>query len=253
MEHPERVVPDEAFTIDYLDHLARYRYAQPWSAGREVLDCGCGNGYGSHLLAETARSVTGVDIAAEAVAYARQHFVRPNLHFMQMDSQSLEFADATFDVVCSFEVVEHIADSARYLAEIRRVLRPEGTALLSTPNRLVYSHAAGKPLNPYHVREYSLAELRQVLAPHFSEVEIWGEFEDKELQVTKAHVHRWRLLWHSLDRWGVRRFLPSRLKRNILATAVKASGGDVRAMSERNMIFTQDKLETAAFFLVVAR
>jgi ubiquinone/menaquinone biosynthesis C-methylase UbiE len=253
MQDPERITPDRTLAVDYVDHLARYAYARQHVTGRDVLDCGCGNGYGTYGLADIARSIVGIDIAAEAITYARAHYVHPHLRFEQMDSQRLEFADAAFDVVCSFEVIEHVQAVDRYLSEIRRVLRPAGLALLSTPNRLITSPGLSRPLNPHHEREYSPAELGPLLAPYFASIEVWGEFESPKLEKTRQQMKRWRGRWHAVDRLGLRRLFPRDLKRKMLSAFVRTSGGNIEVVSDRDLYFSQDQPDAARNLLIVTR
>lgn len=158
----ERVIPG-AVNADLLnEHLARYVFAAAYVAGKRVLDVACGSGYGAAILGQTALRVVGADIAREAVDYARNHYAAPNTAFVQADCLSLPFRPAEFDVVVAFEIIEHIGDGVAFLQEMRRILPPSGLLLLSTPNRLYYTEDRGE-VNPFHEREYSYAEFRELL------------------------------------------------------------------------------------------
>lgn len=110
--------------VIYLLHIATYRFAERFTQGKRVLDFGCGSGYGSAQIAETAAYVTAVDVAEDAVDYARAQFASDNLAFHAIDPAApLPFDDASFDTVLSFQVFEHVLDTAHYLSEIRRVLK----------------------------------------------------------------------------------------------------------------------------------
>lgn len=170
----ERVIPGEG-DIDLLnEHRARYLFARQFSEGRQVLDAACGTGYGSALLAENAGAVFGTDIAPEALAYAREHFRSPNVHFVQSDCLALPFPAERFDLVVAFEIIEHLKNAAGFLAELRRVLHPAGQLLLSTPNRLYYTEERGET-NPFHEREFSYPELEEILRPFFPHRSIFLE------------------------------------------------------------------------------
>ena len=121
-----------------------------------MLDAACGTGYGSALLADTARTVVGADIARDAVDYARGHFPAPNLRLAQADCLALPFSDGRFDLVVAFEIIEHLENPEAFLAELRRVLDPSGVLILSTPNRLYYTDDRGE-INPFHKREFFLS------------------------------------------------------------------------------------------------
>ena len=168
----ERLIPGEV-DIDLLnEHMARYTFAARLARGKRVLDAGCGAGYGSAALAEVAACVTGVDVAAEAIEFARAHYQAENLAFEQASVTQLPFAEAAFDLVTAFEVIEHLADWRDFLKEASRVLAPGGQLVVSTPNRLYYTESRGvHGANPFHVHEFEfdefLAELKSVF-PHVS-------------------------------------------------------------------------------------
>jgi ubiquinone/menaquinone biosynthesis C-methylase UbiE len=160
-------------------HEARYEWACTMVKGMRVLDGACGTGYGSsQLLAAGAARVDGVDLSAESVAEATQSYAAPHLAFQEADLCRLEAPDESYDVVVSFESIEHVDDDAQYVSEMRRVLRRGGTFLCSTPNRTVTNPGAtiqSKPYNPFHVREYTLAELRDKLSTQFKSVQMLGQ------------------------------------------------------------------------------
>ena len=173
----ERVIPTvPEHSVSLQEHIARYMFAGQFVEGHVVLDAGCGTGYGAAYLASRgARRVFGVDIAAQAIEYSRIHYHRDNVIFSVMDCTSLDFPDETFDVVVSLEVIEHLGDSQRYLPEMRRVLKRDGVFILSTPNKAVDSPNSIKPLNPFHFKEYTVAELEETLSAHFPAVVLFGQ------------------------------------------------------------------------------
>ncbi|MBI4463001.1 MAG: methyltransferase domain-containing protein, partial [Acidobacteria bacterium] len=172
----ERVVVGKTPPFLVLEHLLRYRFAARFARGRKVLDVGCGTGYGAALLAEQARLVVGVDNAADAIAYARENYRHRHLHFAQADCRRLPLRDRAFDLVVMFEVIEHIAEQADCLGEIRRALAPVGTLILSTPD-VARPTKAIEEFNPFHAKELTEAELRELLRPHFRHVELLYQHE----------------------------------------------------------------------------
>jgi SAM-dependent methyltransferase len=148
-------------------HLHRYCFARDICAGKDVLDVASGDGYGTALLAGIARRAVGVEIDAAAVARARGAYAAPNLAFVRGDATRLPLADAAFDVVVSFETLEHLRDQSAFLTEIRRVLRPGGVLVVSTPDREVYA-APGQPVNRFHVLELNRPELAALLNGFFA-------------------------------------------------------------------------------------
>jgi SAM-dependent methyltransferase len=167
----ERVIPGEVDPDLFNEHRARYLFAQRFSSGKKVLDAACGAGYGSALLARNARMVLGVDVAREAVEYARLHYRSPSLAFAQSDCLALPCPAAHFDLIVAFEIIEHLRDPDAFLQELRRVLHPSGVLLLSTPNRLYYTEDRGET-NPFHHREFSFPEFGALLGERFPHVAI---------------------------------------------------------------------------------
>lgn len=160
----------------FTRHLIAYRMAGELAEGKRVIDIGCGEGYGPALLAGSAVDVLGVDIAPEVVGHARACYRAPNLSFEVMDVNSLDVPDSSLDLAVSLQVIEHLTDESGYIEEIARVLRPDGTALMTTPNRLTISPGSDTPINPFHLREYTPKEFRSELARHFGHVEVSGIF-----------------------------------------------------------------------------
>ena len=164
--HVERFVP-EMFRGELIEaeHLTRYRWASGLADGRRVLDAGCGMAYGTRILAEAgARAAVGVD-RERRVLEAADLTGLDHVRLEPGDLMALPAADDAFDVVGCFEVLEHVPDPLAALDELRRVLAPGGTLVVSTPNRGVY--LAG---NPFHVHELTLDELSEALDARFAHV-----------------------------------------------------------------------------------
>jgi len=172
----ERVIPGQV-DIDLLnEHLARYTFAARLARGKRVLDAGCGAGYGSAELAETAQFVVGLDRAAEAIEFARITYCLPQLRFEQASCTALPHRDGSFDLVVAFEVIEHLTDWRAFLAEVRRVMAPNGQFIVSTPNQLYYTESRGPTgANPFHVHEFRFDEFRSELEFVFPFVSLFLE------------------------------------------------------------------------------
>lgn len=168
----ERVVPGKTPTYLAWAHAARYRWIRDRVRGCVVLDAGCGEGYGVAYLSQSAAHAVGVDLSFAAVRHAQAGYGAPALSFAAMECSALGFAPETFDVVCSFEVIEHLIEIDRFVAEIHRVLKPGGTFYVSTPNAGLNMNAG---VNPFHEKEFTLAEYEALLAAHFPAVEIYGQ------------------------------------------------------------------------------
>jgi SAM-dependent methyltransferase len=165
---PERLVPGTLEWEQYhYEHEQRYQFFAGRYAGLDVLDAACGIGYGSAIIGRAgAKSVTGIDVAPEAISYAQEHYAGPSVGFIQTSAERLRELGKTFDLVVSFETIEHLKDPVAFLREVRGVLRPGGWFICSTPNR----DFGGKPadhVNPYHLSEMSLDEFVAAFEEHF--------------------------------------------------------------------------------------
>jgi SAM-dependent methyltransferase len=152
-----------------IEHYHRYLFARTLARDRDVLDVASGEGYGAALLAQVARSVIGAEFAASTVRSATANFPRENLTYLQADARCLPLPPDCVDLVVSFETIEHFDRQEEFVAEVRRVLRPGGCFIVSTPDREIYS-APGMAPNPFHVRELSRAEFVALLHQQFPEV-----------------------------------------------------------------------------------
>ncbi len=170
----ERFVPGARGEI-WVEHWHRYHFAARWVAGKRVLDVACGEGYGTALLAAHAAKATGADISEEAIAHARWEYASlTNAEFVSAPCTKLPLADASIDVAVSFETLEHIETQAEFLAELARVLTPEGVLVLSCPNKLEYSDKRDFA-NEFHVKELYREELAALLAVHFPHARWYGQ------------------------------------------------------------------------------
>ncbi|HLI87021.1 MAG TPA: methyltransferase domain-containing protein [Bryobacteraceae bacterium] len=172
----ERLIPGQVSEDLLNEHMARYAFAARLAGGKRVLDAGCGAGYGSAELAHVAAAVIGADNAADALAFARENYRLPNLHFERAACEALPHPDATFDLVVAFEVIEHLERWPEFLLEVRRVLSPDGQFVVSTPNKAYYTESRGRQgANPFHVHEFEFEEFRSELLSVFPEVALFLE------------------------------------------------------------------------------
>jgi SAM-dependent methyltransferase len=181
----ERMIPGLVEFHLEAEHRARYEFAARNLPKGLVLDDGCGVGYGSVVLARHGLRVVGIDVDAKAIGACRQHGSLPSITFHQEDSANLSFPDEHFDGVVSFEVIEHITDYRRYVAEAHRVLRPGGVFIISTPNKRVYTDIP-QHHNPFHVHEFYLDEFRDLLSSFFPDVEVIGQWKAEAIVIGPA-------------------------------------------------------------------
>jgi ubiquinone/menaquinone biosynthesis C-methylase UbiE len=168
----ERIIPGKVSNSVYQEHLSRYLFASVFTKDKLILDAACGTGYGSKILAYKGR-VVGIDISKISIRYASKYCT--DCDFLVMDVTHLGFRNDVFDVICSFETIEHIKDYKKYLVEMRRVLKSGGLLIISTPLKEVFSPLITKPTNPYHVHEFSVEDIRGILSEYFSITAIYGQ------------------------------------------------------------------------------
>ena len=207
-------MPDETESGVVALHAVRYEFARAFCEDAEVLDAACGVGYGSAILAASARRVLGVDRDEESILYARARYATPTVEFRTMDVTSLDLPDVSFDVVCSFETLEHLDEPERAVAEAARVLRPAGVLVASTPRA---AETTRSPDNPWHRVELSPNDFEQLLRAHFVDVRLYGQVRRQ----TKRHRIAQRL-----DVLGLRRRVPlaRRASAGLLGTPATEAG-----------------------------
>lgn len=175
MEHlpltGERTVPGiPAENYWFRRHEAAYEWARPLAAGRRVLEVGCGEGYGTAMLAASAATVLGVDYDAAAVAHAARRY--PQARFVRANLAALPVPSAACDLVATLQVIEHVWNHPEFVGECRRVLPDGGRLLVTTPNRLTFSPGQDTPLNPFHTVEFTGGELATLLRAGGFEIEL---------------------------------------------------------------------------------
>ena len=190
----ERTLPDvPAENYWYRRHVAVYRWVADRCRGLDVVDMACGEGYGTALLAERAARVTGVDANPEAHEHARLKYTRPGVRFVR---ELVESYSEPCDAVVFLQTIEHLQDPGAVLDHFRSLLRPGGTAYVSTPNVLTLAPPGRERSdNPWHVREYRAGEFRALCEASFDQVELLGLFHARKLRLHELAI---RAGWDSL-------------------------------------------------------
>lgn len=162
------------FSENTNEHLHRYAMAMELCRDKKVLDIACGEGYGSKLLRTVAAVVTGVDIDAQTVENARKKYSGPGLDFLTGSAAAIPLPDAAYDVVVSFETIEHHDQHEEMMQEIRRVLRPGGVLIISSPDKKYYSDVPGYK-NPFHVKELYKQEFEALIKNYFKHTRFYSQ------------------------------------------------------------------------------
>lgn len=194
----ERMVPEyHEGKLIYAEHVTRYLAAQSVVKDKVVLDIASGSGYGTKILAESAKFVYGVDVNEAAVNYSKKKYASKNIEYLVGDGESIPLKDNSVDVVITFETIEHIKNYSKFLDEVARVLKPDGLAIVSTPNDLEFAEG-----NHFHLHEFQYDELVSALHKHFKNIDTYfqstwkyvsigtedeldGEVSGKTLNLTK--------------------------------------------------------------------
>lgn len=196
----ERILLEKETPLMIARHSCAYQFAGDFVAGKEVLDIGCGEGYGSAFLAGSAKRVMGIDYNPDVIDYARNKYRKDNLEFMVLDVANLGSLGRKFDIICSFQNIEHIRDTDNLLKNVANLLNEGGSFICSTCNRNDASPGSVAPFNKFHVKEYLIDEFKGMLQRHFGHVEISGLRRGTAL-----------IFFRRLKKIGIFRFLPDRL------------------------------------------
>ncbi len=222
IEARERMVPERDFNYLVGEHLIRYRFAEKIARGM-VLDLGCGSGYGTQIMASQSQWSVGADISFQSVSYASKKYGARNAAYIVMDASRSSLRPKTFDVICAFEVIEHIRDHRKLLQEAEALLRDDGVFIISTPNK-EKEHSD----NPYHAVEFDCEEFKSLLEEFFGDVRLYGEVRKMSL------IHN---ALRKADVFNLRKLLGDKI-RNSVVQALKTTPFD--RVTEEDFIITHD-------------
>ena len=220
-DHHEVIKDSDFGTVEeyvlHLMHEADYRRAAALACGKTVLDLGCNGGHGTSIIGKACSHVTGVDVSPAAIAVAQAKHTSDKASFCLVDGITLPFPSRSFDLVTSCQVIEHLADYEAYLGEIRRVLKPDGLLLITTPNAAIRIHPGQKPWNSFHVREFRAHELHDLLQGRFAATRVFGQFA-----APATYAVEYNRCINARDSLRVRRSLAERAVRKLWRLAVGA-------------------------------
>ena len=238
-----------------LMHLRAYDEAVGHAAGRDVLDVGCNTGYGTLRFTPVARRVVGVDVSPRAIDAARQRAPDGHPEFVVTSGFELPFPDDSFDLVTTFQVLEHVPDPMAYLQEIKRVARPGGTVILATPNAATRLYPGMTPWNPFHIHEYLAAELRDLLAHVFPQVQLLGMFGAPalyETEIRRVDAAR-RIIGRRWPMRVARAVLPAFARKWLRAIVSPSDLETILQFSVADLFYTNTDLDRAMDLLAVCQ
>jgi ubiquinone/menaquinone biosynthesis C-methylase UbiE len=252
----------------HVSHLKSYEFVLSFCKGKSVLDIGCNIGYGANILSPVSKNVVAIDFDNKALDFARERFSAPNINFQHSEAQTLPYSDSSFDVVTSFQVIEHINqnDLPLYLNEIKRVLTKNGVAILTTPNRKLRLNPFEKPWNPEHFTEYSAKGFEKKLTKYFTNIEIFGLRAEKWIEdVERDRIHKSLIKSYVMrpTKSILRLVLPSLMNRpnmqNIIDHPEPLSTNANKVLQLENKVsmsnfhFESDSLDRSLYLLAICR
>ena len=191
----EFIIPGITAEHNYEWHLSKYIFASKFVKDKKILDIACGSGYGSYLLSKSAKEVYGGDINKTAINFATSHYQHSNLVYKYMNAINLPFSNNSFDMIVSFETIEHVLNYRKFLNECKRILKPNGIFIGATVNHSVVDIRQGKLFwrnemeSIFHTKEFNTKELNNLLSEYFGDVEMYGE-----LFYTRTYIIKKRIL-----------------------------------------------------------
>jgi len=237
--YDERIIPDKTPVGIYSIHLKRYEFAKTYMKGKLILDVACGVGYGARYLSDAGNRVIGVEIDSESITYAQKRYSSSGQPlFVQSDATVLGINSDIFDVICAFETIEHIRDVDGFLGELKRVLKPNGLFIVSTP---IVGETNISPDNPFHNQEWNPTDFKHLLAQYFIDVKVFSQSR-RQTEVSKW-VKRFDIL--NLRR----RFIPKVLVRKM---ALLTGGRSMDRLELSDIVISKGITDEASEIVVVA-
>ena len=209
--YPEEIKTPEEYLI-YLKEVFVYTWCKEKISQDDCcLDAGCGEGYGTKLLSSAVKKIVGIDIDKKIIRKASKKYAGNNCAYQLYDGKTIPFADNYFEVIVSFHAIEHIKNDIGFIDEMYRVLKNNGRLIITTPNKAIRLPGNMPSWNVFHIREYTSAELKMLLAKRFKEVAILGIDAVSEVKKLEEERIRNNLKIASYDFLNLRRAFPARL------------------------------------------
>lgn len=196
----ERILLEKESPLMIARHFCAYEFAKKFVNNNSVLDIGCGEGYGSDFLSNYAKDILGIDYDKNIINYAKDKYNKKNLQFLVLDIKDLSSLCKKFDVICSFQNIEHIRNTDKLLKDISELLNDNGVFICSTCNMRDASPGMTAPFNKFHVKEYLVDEFRNLLRANFKQVDMEGLNRSLALRICRR-----------LKKIGLFNFLPEKI------------------------------------------
>jgi len=204
----------------YQEHLSRYNFVMKFIKDKFILDSGCGIGNGTYNLSLEANKVIGTELDRDRLRCAFDNFSNNNISYLAMDGCLLGFKDSIFDIAVSLEVIEHLEDQDKFVSEVKRVLKNDGIAIISTPNKEVVK-IEGTALNPSHIKELTFKEFKKMLNKYFREIEFYGQKRAKGIKGMSGIIHRFIRI---IDIFRIRKLFSQNYRNKISSKIAKSTG-----------------------------
>ncbi|TAH40367.1 MAG: class I SAM-dependent methyltransferase [Bacteroidetes bacterium] len=256
MSSHERAHHDEANNVTYQRCQYAYEFAVAYIEGKKVLDVGCGNGYGTALMAKSAREIVGLDYDAETVEQNKKAYSSlSNITFKQAFIPPIPFEEASFDVITAFQFIEHIESRKEFLKECLRVLRPGGILLVTTPNAL-----KSLARNPFHVHEYTFSEMDAELKSLSTNFELQGLNGNESVNQYYAENGKFVRMILKWDIFKLHQRLPAglltkpyNLITNLMRKKLKENLSQTSGISTKDFFLQKENLDSCWDIYLIAR
>lgn len=163
------------FNETTFEHLHRYAIVLEMVKDKNVLDIACGEGYGTNILSKKAKHITGVDIDQPTIEKAKNKYKSTNIEFVCSSALHTPFPDNNFELITCFETIEHLDNHSSFIKELKRILRPDGVLIISTPEKSVYSDLPGYK-NPFHIKELYGHEFKSLIRSYFNNSSFFTQY-----------------------------------------------------------------------------
>lgn len=221
---------------EYACYISLYLFALKFCAGKKILDAACGFGYGSYLLSTSAKQVFGIDLDETRINYAREKYGNDNIQYFVSDVTVTEFEKDSFDTIVSIETFEHISpdDAEKFLDEVKRLLKPGGIFIMSTPNRPVFDQITRVE---DHINEVDVEELHELISKHFNSVEFYHQRKNV-INEMKAYYSVIKM-----DRFKLRQLFPKKLRKLVNRFVAKDVTRDIDTLLPTVQVQKADSLD----------